>query len=518
MPTEAEMQGWNILQVIGYQMAWNDGWRTLLVLWLLIGAPAALVGWLRHRRDPMGWMPGFRIPGDLIAATSIAFGLFGLDWRGYIGSAGSHFMGWALLLSGLPLLWAFGKLADKAQYGAARVKWHLPSDASLAAVRALRMTEPAKPGEASWLGRRLVAKAGEGEASILEARSRAFDMRQAAEMGRVHGVPGGGLSSSGFNRNAVGAGQRGEETLARIVLAACPNVVGYFSLYGTDLNGNLSDSDIDAAFVGVDSLGRTRIWLVDAKNYKGGSDTVYMPWQEYAGAMRRKWHGISVPSFGMPACAAVARISVSQKAFMRGGASPSPLLDLSANMSVQKRMWKPTVLNEKAEWLVCMVPGADGAPRFEASYPGNIPVVSAEDLVREIESANLVEPERIPRKTQQLLGARVKGGDVPPSYYPASGYAAPEPAEYAPAAPAAVPEPAATEHWETPAPSPASAVPVAQPEEKFSGAWSWANAGGASSAESSPVPPVPPLSAPPQLPSKPDDTGDELSGWDWTNI
>lgn len=88
---------------------------------------------------------------------------------------------------------------------------------------------------------------------------------------RVFGKPGCGLNASGFGKDRVEAGQKGEMNLAKLFyktgLLDLPNVYTFWSLY---LPGTGLDVDVDCAVL----VGNT-ILLVDAKMYKSNAKYIY---------------------------------------------------------------------------------------------------------------------------------------------------------------------------------------------------------------------------------------------------
>lgn len=80
---------------------------------------------------------------------------------------------------------------------------------------------------------------------------------------------------SNFSMNEIQSGQRGEQVLASMIAASCPNVVSFWSLRGLDEQHGFTNADIDCVIAGQDKQGKTHLWFVDAKNYKGSADTAY---------------------------------------------------------------------------------------------------------------------------------------------------------------------------------------------------------------------------------------------------
>lgn len=221
------------------------------------------------------------------------------------------------------------------------------------------------------------------------------DLEQARRQYRLYGTPGGGLSSSGFSSDEVESGQKGEQVLARMVVANCSNVVSFWSLHGLNNQGQQTVSDIDCVIAGQDKRGRTRLWFVDAKNYKGNEDTAY--------------RNIDATH--------LLRISISQHAF-ENGVDGRPDLEISGNMDWQRKNWnamfnarpafrgKPIV----AEWLVCMVPTTNkGIPDVAGVFwPGDIPCVTPEELVARVNAANLDSVQNIPLDMLNMFKRQLK--------------------------------------------------------------------------------------------------------------
>lgn len=211
--------------------------------------------------------------------------------------------------------------------------------------------EKAEEGQPNYHGYKLVDNDLGGEPDPLWDTISEVDMEQARRQYRLYGTPGGGLRNSDFSSNGVSSGRKGEQVLARMITANCPNTVSFWSLYGLDEQHHRTDADIDCVIAGQDKQGRTRLWFVDAKNYKGGSDTAY--------------RNISRTR--------LLRASISQHAF-ENGPDGRPDLELSGNMNWQRKNWsfmfegKPIIV----EWLVCMVPTTNrGVPNVSGVFwPG----------------------------------------------------------------------------------------------------------------------------------------------------
>ena len=130
--------------------------------------------------------------------------------------------------------------------------------------------------EYNYLGFKLVGHDAEGSTDPWYMAFEDINLYQARYNSRLNGVPGGGLETSRFSSDTIASGRAGEETLARIIVGSNLKVVSFWSLYGKDSKGNPTDADVDCALVGVNKSGKVHVWFVDAKNYKGGSDTKYV--------------------------------------------------------------------------------------------------------------------------------------------------------------------------------------------------------------------------------------------------
>lgn len=168
---------------------------------------------------------------------------------------------------------------------------------------------PAEPDQPNYHGYKLVDRDNGGTPDPLWRTVDPQDVQLARSQSRLYGNPGGGLSQSNFTANEIQSGQKGEQVLASMIAANCPNVVSFWSLHGLDERHRFTDADIDCVIAGQDKQGRTHLWFVDAKNYKGNADTAY--------------RNISQNQ--------LVRISVSQRAF-ETGMDGRPDLELSANV------------------------------------------------------------------------------------------------------------------------------------------------------------------------------------------
>ena len=251
-------------------------------------------------------------------------------------------------------------------------------------------------GQPNYYGYRLVDDDLGGMPDPLWRTVATADLEQARRQYRLYGAPGGGLSGSGFAKGEVISGRKGERALARIIVANCPNVVSFWSLYGLNDRRHRTEADIDCVIAGQDRQGRTRLWFVDAKNYKGGADTAYRN---------------VTPT-------RLLRVSIGHHAF-ENGPDGRPDIELSGNMDWQRRNWAPLFEGRPviAEWLVCMVPVTDkGVPDVNGVYwPGDIPCVTPEELVERVNAADLDSAQNIPLDLLDLLKRQLKGNRRNPS-------------------------------------------------------------------------------------------------------
>lgn len=248
----------------------------------------------------------------------------------------------------------------------------------------------AAPGERAVQGFKCVDHDAGGEATALYGSSQWMNLEDERRAGRLYGTPGVGLESSGFGSGSIGSGRRGEETLARMIAASHLNVIAFYSLYGRDAAGSRTDADIDCVLLGADLQGHARAWFVDAKNYKGGSDTRYVD----AGN------------------GSLARISKSLHAFVSGSRG-SVTLPMSGNMAAQRAHWEGVLRSHviASTWCVCMTPtGEHGAPDASGvAWPGSVPAWSVEQLVSSIRSAALAPVDSIRAADINLFRSALKG-------------------------------------------------------------------------------------------------------------
>lgn len=236
---------------------------------------------------------------------------------------------------------------------------------------------PAEPDQPNYHGYKLVDRDNGGTPDPLWRTVDPQDVQLARSQSRLYGNPGGGLSQSNFTANEIQSGQKGEQVLASMIAANCPNVVSFWSLHGLDERHRFTDADIDCVIAGQDKQGRTHLWFVDAKNYKGNADTAY--------------RNISQNQ--------LVRISVSQRAF-ETGMDGRPDLELSANVGWQRSMWafRFTGKPVDVEWLVCMVPTSNrGVSDVNGvNWPYGIPCVTPEELVRRVNMVDLDSVQNLP--------------------------------------------------------------------------------------------------------------------------
>ena len=267
---------------------------------------------------------------------------------------------------------------------------------AIQAIAQVCAVEKAADGQPNYHGYKLVDEDLGGEPDPLWDTVTNIDLEQERRRYRLYGTPGGGLSSSDFSSNEIKSGQKGEEVLARMIIANCPNVISFWSLYGLDNHGHPTKADIDCVIAGQDKQGRTRLWFVDAKNYKGGTDTVYR------NITRTR----------------LLRASISQHAF-ENGPDGRPDLDLSPNMDWQRRNWnfrlarKPII----AEWLVCIVPTTNkGVPNVDGVFwPGDIPCMTPEELVEHINATDLDSVQNIPLDLLNMFKRQLKTSKMRPA-------------------------------------------------------------------------------------------------------
>ncbi|KAB7788701.1 hypothetical protein [Bifidobacterium leontopitheci] len=245
----------------------------------------------------------------------------------------------------------------------------------------------------NYRGYRLIMQDAGGDPSPLWQQYHDKSTNAASHQYRLFGDPGVGLNASGFDRQNVRPGQKGEQLFARII-ANMPelNVLSFWSLHGIDQYGFLIDADIDCMLIGIDQKGVTHRWFVDVKNYKGGADTMYINENEHS----------------------LMRVSRTQHAFILGP-DGKPVIGLSDNMNRQRDNWNESegstygemrrlitgecnVLPEPVdEWVVCMTGGEHGTPLMADVYwPGHIRAVSMEQLIAEIADLHLAYPANIP--------------------------------------------------------------------------------------------------------------------------
>lgn len=247
----------------------------------------------------------------------------------------------------------------------------------------------AEPGQPNYHGYRLVNDDNGGQPDTLWNTMTPTNIQQARNQFRLYGNPGGGLSQSDFSKNEIQSGQKGEQILANMITGNCLNVVSFWSLHGLDKQRRFTDADIDCVIAGQDMQGKTHLWFVDAKNYKGNADTAYR----------------NLTSDQL------LRISIGQHAF-ETGVDGRPDLKLSSNMNWQRDMWASVFHGKpvEVEWLVCMVPTSDkGVPDVNGvMWPGNIPCVTPEELVRRVNAVGLDSVQNIPLDWLDMFKRQLK--------------------------------------------------------------------------------------------------------------
>ena len=247
----------------------------------------------------------------------------------------------------------------------------------------------AMSNEDSYYGWFMIDHDNGGSPDPLYEASLNANLQQERQLGKLYGDPGSGLDYSAFGNTAVQAGQQGESALARIIAYMRLNVISFWSLYGLNENRQPINADIDCVLVGIDPQQQVHAWFVDAKNYKGGSDTKYVNLDPRN----------------------LVRMSISRRALVKGS-DGTPVVKMSENMATQRDNWASTLetYHVAAQWMVCMVPGGhNGNPDVsEAAWPGNVRVVTPGQLVAEIQSLSLLPVDNIPPRVVRLFTSAVK--------------------------------------------------------------------------------------------------------------
>lgn len=247
----------------------------------------------------------------------------------------------------------------------------------------------AMSNEGSYYGWFMIDHDNGGSPDPLYEASLNANLQQERQLGKLYGDPGSGLDYSAFGNTAVQAGQQGESALARIIAYMRLNVISFWSLYGLNENRQPINADIDCVLVGIDPQQQVHAWFVDAKNYKGGSDTKYVNLDPRN----------------------LVRMSISRRALIKGS-DGTPVVKMSENMATQRDNWASTLetYHVAAQWMVCMVPGGhNGNPDVsEAVWPGNVRVVTPGQLVAEIQSLSLLPVDNIPPRVVRLFTSAVK--------------------------------------------------------------------------------------------------------------
>lgn len=279
----------------------------------------------------------------------------------------------------------------------------------------------AMSNEDSYYGWFMIDHDNGGSPDPLYEASLNANLQQERQLGKLYGDPGSGLDYSAFGNTAVQAGQQGESALARIIAYMQLNVISFWSLYGLNENRQPINADIDCVLVGIDPQQQVHAWFVDAKNYKGGSDTKYVNLDPRN----------------------LVRISISRRALIKGS-DGTPVVKMSENMATQRDNWASTLetYHVAAQWMVCMVPGGhNGNPDVsEAVWPGNVRVVTPGQLVAEIQSLSLLPVDNIPPRVVRLFTSAVKQ-QAPASAAPVTSTV---PMPVTSPVPAPIPQPAIT--------------------------------------------------------------------------
>lgn len=279
----------------------------------------------------------------------------------------------------------------------------------------------AMSNEDSYYGWFMIDHDNGGSPDPLYEASLNANLQQERQLGKLYGDPGSGLDYSAFGNTAVQAGQQGESALARIIAYMQLNVISFWSLYGLNENRQPINADIDCVLVGIDPQQQVHAWFVDAKNYKGGSDTKYVNLDPRN----------------------LVRISISRRALIKGS-DGTPVVKMSENMATQRDNWASTLetYHVAAQWMVCMVPGGhNGNPDVsEAVWPGNVRVVTPGQLVAEIQSLSLLPVDNIPPHVVRLFTSAVKQ-QAPASAAPVTSTV---PMPVTSPVPAPIPQPAIT--------------------------------------------------------------------------
>lgn len=279
----------------------------------------------------------------------------------------------------------------------------------------------AMSNEDSYYGWFMIDHDNGGSPDPLYEASLNANLQQERQLGKLYGDPGSGLDYSAFGNTAVQAGQQGESALARIIAYMQLNVISFWSLYGLNENRQPINADIDCVLVGIDPQQQVHAWFVDAKNYKGGSDTKYVNLDPRN----------------------LVRISISRRALIKGS-DGTPVVKMSENMATQRDNWASTLetYHVAAQWMACMVPGGhNGNPDVsEAVWPGNVRVVTPGQLVAEIQSLSLLPVDNIPPRVVRLFTSAVKQ-QAPASAAPVTSTV---PMPVTSPVPAPIPQPAIT--------------------------------------------------------------------------
>ena len=249
-----------------------------------------------------------------------------------------------------------------------------------------------------WLGWKMVEQDTPGTTNPLTLAARNTNLDSIRTQGRLYGQPGIGLDSSGFETRHIESGMEGEQLLAKAVARVCPRIIGFYSLYGMDSQGNQTTADIDAVLVGIDSQYTVHAWYVDVKNYKGGDDTTYWPYPWPDDRKRSQ----------------MVAVSASQHAFVESY-SGSPLRALSGNMAWQRANFHANdeylALDIQDEWVTCLVAAGDnGEPQIAPGleWTGGIRALSLVPLLTEIKAMDLQPASAVPQHVVDWFANRLK--------------------------------------------------------------------------------------------------------------
>lgn len=281
--------------------------------------------------------------------------------------------------------------AQKKREKAARIAYEHSPEYRFKTVVEANSILPADPDAPEFQGYKLVLSDNGGQPDPLYQSCANYDLTSARREYKLFGTPGVGLETSDFDNDNIRSGARGELLLAKMLASQNLNVVTFWSLYGFDQKGQRVAADIDCVILGITEENKVCAWFVDAKNYKGGSDTKYVNVADDT----------------------LARISVSQHAFI-AGINGRPDLKLSNNMQQQRANWKRKLDALKVEntWEVCIVPtGENGTPDVTGvTWPGDIPATTPAQLIETLKTIQFRHPSNIPANVLKLFQSDLKQG------------------------------------------------------------------------------------------------------------